>query len=49
VMARPSGRVRMGADGAGEHDDLAIALALACWKAQRARGISLGGGRLPGM
>jgi hypothetical protein len=30
-----SGRVRMGADGYGEHDDLAIALALACWRAQR--------------
>jgi hypothetical protein len=30
-----SGRVRLGADGAGEHDDLVIALALACWRAQR--------------
>lgn len=29
------GRVRMGAEGAGEHDDLAIALALACWRAKR--------------
>jgi len=29
------GRARMGADGAGEHDDLAIALALACWRAKR--------------
>jgi hypothetical protein len=28
-----SGRARLGADGHGEHDDLAIALALACWKA----------------
>lgn len=29
------GRVRMGADGTGEHDDLVIALALACWMARR--------------
>jgi hypothetical protein len=30
-----TGRVRIGADGYGEHDDLVIALALACWRAQR--------------
>jgi hypothetical protein len=30
------GRVRLGADGCGEHDDLVIALALACWRAGRA-------------
>jgi phage FluMu gp28-like protein len=30
-----TGRVRIGADGYGEHDDLAIALALACWRAKR--------------
>jgi phage FluMu gp28-like protein len=29
------GRVRIGADGSGEHDDLVIALALACWRARR--------------
>jgi hypothetical protein len=29
-----SGRMRIGADGAGEHDDLVIALALACWRAR---------------
>src|SRR5580700_2197913 len=29
------GKVRMGADGYGEHDDLVIALALACWRARR--------------
>jgi hypothetical protein len=29
------GRVRLGADGSGEHDDLVIALALACWRARR--------------
>jgi hypothetical protein len=32
---RESGRDRMGADGAGQHDDLVIALALACWKGRR--------------
>ena len=31
-MARANGRVRLGADGCGEHDDLVIALALACWR-----------------
>jgi phage FluMu gp28-like protein len=30
-----TGRVRVGADGYGEHDDLVIALALACWRAKR--------------
>jgi len=30
------GRVRLGADGCGEHDDLVVALALACWRAGRA-------------
>jgi len=30
-----TGRVRIGADGVGEHDDLVIALALACWRARR--------------
>jgi len=30
-----TGRMRMGAEGCGEHDDLAIALALACWRAKR--------------
>jgi len=29
------GRVRLGADGCGERDDLVIALALACWRAKR--------------
>jgi hypothetical protein len=41
------GRVRMGAEGHGEHDDLVIALALAVWRAKR-KGIGWGGGRLPG-
>ena len=30
---KENGRERMGADGYGEHDDLAIALALGCWRA----------------
>jgi hypothetical protein len=32
---RGSGKVRVGADGAGEHDDLVVALALACWAARK--------------
>jgi len=32
---RSGGAVRMGADGAGEHDDLVMAVALACWKAKK--------------
>jgi hypothetical protein len=48
ITARGTGRVRMGADGGGEHDDLAMALALACWRARNVRGMA-GGGRLPGM
>ena len=35
AIRQNSGRIRLGADGAGEHDDLVIALALACWRAQR--------------
>ncbi len=42
------GKVRIGADGSGEHDDLLIALALACWRARR-RENGFGGGRLPGI
>jgi hypothetical protein len=30
-----NGRVRLGADGFGEHDDLVIAVALSCWRARR--------------
>jgi hypothetical protein len=41
------GKLRIGADGYGEHDDLVIALALACWRAQR-RENHFGEGRLPG-
>jgi hypothetical protein len=35
MTAGRAGRVRIGADGYGEHDDLAIALALACWGAKK--------------
>jgi hypothetical protein len=44
-----TGRVRLGADGCGQHDDLVIALALACWRAKRPGNSGMGGGRLPGM
>jgi hypothetical protein len=33
-----SGRVRVGADGAGKHDDLALAVALAVWPRKRTAG-----------
>jgi hypothetical protein len=46
--AGKGGRVRLGADGCGEHDDLVVALALACWRAKR-RENGFGGGRLPGI
>jgi len=42
------GRVRVGADGAGEHDDLVMAVALACWRAKR-RENGYGAQRLPGI
>jgi len=42
------GRVKVGADGCGEHDDLVIALALACWSFKRARSMH-GVRRLPGI
>jgi hypothetical protein len=45
---RPGGVVRMGADGAGEHDDLVMAVALACWKGKRKEN-SFGTRRLPGI
>ena len=43
-----TGKVRIGADGTGQHDDLVIALALACWRA-RWRENGFGGGRLTGI
>ena len=42
------GRIRMGADGAGQHDDLVIALALACWRSRRKQ-VGFGTRRLPGI
>ena len=45
IDVRVSG-VRIGADGAGEHDDLVIALALACWKARSQKSL-YGAGRIP--
>jgi hypothetical protein len=53
MTLKSNGGTRMGADGCGEHDDLVIALALACWRA--GRGVTrpqpsiFGGGRLPGI
>jgi hypothetical protein len=41
--------IRMGAEGSREHDDLVIALALACWRAKRRQNDWSGGGRLTGM
>jgi hypothetical protein len=35
VRQRAGGRVQMGAEGEGRHDDLAMALALACWRGRR--------------
>jgi hypothetical protein len=35
MSVKSSGSVRIGADGYGQHDDLVIALALACWRAGR--------------
>jgi hypothetical protein len=43
-----TGRVKMGAEGTGQHDDLVMALALACWRAKR-KEIGWGSGRLLGV
>jgi hypothetical protein len=43
-----AGRIRLGADGNGEHDDLVIALALACWSAKKKR-VGIGTQRLTGI
>jgi hypothetical protein len=45
---RSGGGVRAGAEGRGQHDDLVVALALACWKAKGVRYLN-GTVRLPGM
>ena len=47
VTAREGGRSRVGADGRGQHDDLVMALALACWRGRKlVKKIGLGGGRI---
>lgn len=43
------GRVSAGADGAGEHDDLAVAVSLACWRAKRGVRGMVGTRRLNGI
>lgn len=43
-----AGRERWGAEGAGEHDDLVMAVALACWLADRPK-MGYGTRRLPGI
>jgi hypothetical protein len=48
LSPRAGGRVGMGAEGYGEHDDLALAVALACWRARRPE-IGYGNQRLPGI
>ena len=48
MTTKSSGAVRIGADGYGQHDDLAIALALACWRARRGSN-SHGQRALPGV
>jgi hypothetical protein len=37
VRYRGSGRAQLGAEGVGEHDDLVIALALACWAGRKGK------------
>jgi terminase large subunit-like protein len=48
LTAGSGGRLRMGADRSGQHDDLVMALALACWRAKRTQ-IGFGTRRLPGI
>jgi len=45
---RASGRLRVGADGAGQHDDLALAVALAVWMGRKGK-IGEQRRRLPGI
>jgi hypothetical protein len=51
AIRRRGGTVRLGADECGEHDDLVIALALACWRAGRKEKRKMGymNRRLPGI
>lgn len=48
ATTKANGRVRIGADACGDHDDLVIAVALACWRAGRGEA-GFGAGRLPGI
>jgi phage FluMu gp28-like protein len=48
LTAGSGGRLRMGAERSGQHDDLVMALALACWRAKRTE-IGFGTRRLPGI
>ncbi len=48
LTAGSGGRLRMGAERSGQHDDLVMALALACWRAKRTQ-IGFGTRRLPGI
>jgi hypothetical protein len=48
VRHRPGGSLGMGAERAGEHDDLVIAVALACWRGTRKEN-TFGTQRLPGI
>jgi hypothetical protein len=49
MAQRGMGRVRVGADGFGEHDDLVMAVALAVWKARPRKMNTFGTQRLPGI
>jgi hypothetical protein len=49
ISVSGTGRVRMGAEGTGEHDDLVIALALACWRAKGRQHVGEGTRRLTGI
>ena len=46
LSPKASGRVGMGAEGYGEHDDLAMAVALACWRGRQRMEIGYGTRRL---
>jgi hypothetical protein len=48
VRHRAAGSLSMGAEGAGEHDDLVMAVALACWRGTRKEN-GFGTQRLPGI
>jgi hypothetical protein len=49
ARVRRDGGLKVGAEGAGRHDDLVIALALACWKMKQKRYLNGGMFRLPGI